>query len=65
MKTIMCECCDPGCPVHSEINHCTNKAKREIERIDMVDAGSMVFCNICADDAFESGLFRELGELYQ
>lgn len=65
MKTIICECCDLGCREHEKINQCTNPAKIEIERIDMIDSGSMVFCNICADDVFESGLFRELGELYQ
>ncbi len=60
-QSIVCECYDEGCLKHNGFSGCKEKASIEIERIDMVDSGSMVFCVDCADDAFESGLFRYLG----
>lgn len=50
-----CECCDVGC-------HATSVCQREAEsigfRVDMADRLGTAFCQSCADDAAESGLFR-------
>ncbi len=50
-----CECADPGCP------HCNGKCLLPIHqtlyRIDMDDASGTQFCEECANDAMESGVF--------
>lgn len=58
-----CECADPGCP-HSAINQshcipCKHVATTILYRVDMEDVTGTAFCDECADDAFESGLFTD------
>lgn len=60
--TWKCECSDPGCPVHIGEN-CQNWSIPEepgeiLYRVDMEDKTGVAFCQDCADDAMESGLFR-------
>lgn len=54
----ICECSDPGCPVHKGESNCSKKAKYCLIRIDMDDQTGTLMCGDCADDALESGLFR-------
>lgn len=61
-----CECTDPGCPV------CKGKCRRDAEmtlyRCDMDDETGTDFCEACASDALESGLFTAeavLGKLFR
>lgn len=51
-----CECSDPGCPVCK--GECKNTATQCLVRVDMEDQTGTLMCDGCADDAFESGLFR-------
>jgi hypothetical protein len=53
-----CECSDPGCPVHSGKEDCSNKGKRFVYRVDMEDETGTFMCSRCADDCYESGVFR-------
>jgi hypothetical protein len=56
----MCECIDKGCPAHRG-TICTAKGATTIlRRIDMHDVTGTAFCESCAIDAMESGLFTEL-----
>ncbi len=53
-----CECADPGCP--ADHNVCMDGLVREsvvLYRIDMEDYTGTEFCNPCAGDAMESGVF--------
>jgi hypothetical protein len=52
-----CECDDIGCPNHP--NECYEKARINLRRIDSYDASGVNFCDACADDAIESGLYDE------
>lgn len=55
MKTEPCECEDPGC---GECNGlCENVGTVRLFRIDMDDHFGVLFCETCADDCYESGLF--------
>jgi hypothetical protein len=56
---VSCQCSDPGCPVHAGKSSCTHRAITALVRVDMEDITGTAFCRACADDAFESGLFRE------
>lgn len=58
-KGVTCECADKGCPVHKGTSKCTNKATTNLRRVDMDDVSGTMFCEACAEDALESGLFRE------
>lgn len=55
-----CECSDPGCPVHKG-ESCDNKVTESdrLYRIDMQDFTGILFCEECAIDAFDSGLFSD------
>ena len=55
----VCECADPGCPIHRGVSHCGESAVVTLKRIDMEDRAGTMMCRACADDALESGLFRE------
>lgn len=61
-----CGCFDPGCAHPSEsgrhTNQCTRKASTTLWRVDMNDQDGTRFCDECADDAMESGLFCGLDE---
>ena len=64
-----CECADPECPhtmgtvLHStkplKPVDCGKPAVTRLWRIDMEDIGGTLFCETCAEDAGESGLFTE------
>ena len=53
----ICECGDQGCKVHKGLGFCLNTASVILYRVDMEDETGTAFCEDCADDAFESGLF--------
>lgn len=50
-----CECTDPGCPACA--GKCNRAAKFNINRADMEDATGVFFCEPCASDALNSGVF--------
>ena len=68
-----CECSDPGCPcdAHDErrlklavqlFGHaetCTAQATQQLHRIDMDDETGVLFCDECAADAQDSGVFTD------
>jgi hypothetical protein len=56
-KVRKCQCTDPGCPVCK--GKCANRAVTAVIRSDMDDKTGTPMCRRCADDAMESGLFRE------
>ncbi len=55
-----CECADPGCPVCK--GRCDNWSNIVLNRIDMIDETGTAFCEGCADDAMESGLFSNYAQ---
>ena len=56
MKNIQCECIDKLCSVHTG-TECQKQATTKLRRIDFVDQPACYFCDACANDAFESGVF--------
>jgi hypothetical protein len=52
--TDICECSDPGCWCNG---HCARAALILLYRVDMNDESGVYFCEQCADDALDSGLF--------
>jgi hypothetical protein len=65
MKTLRCECADPGCPCcHGS---CYRKATFILYRmdhprsgvVDTEDETGTPMCPGCADDAWDSGLFTD------
>lgn len=52
-----CKCSDPGC--HFCHGNCPRAAVTNVVRIDMEDETGTQVCRACAEDCFESGLFRE------
>lgn len=50
-----CECNDPQCPAC--FGDCNRQGSQTLYRIDMEDRTGTVFCDDCAEDAWESGLF--------
>lgn len=53
-----CECSDPGCKNHPGKSVCgVARGVVNLRRVDMEDATGTMFCDECADDAFESGVF--------
>ena len=58
--TNRCECSDPGCPCcHGK---CDRKAVVNLYRVDMDDETGICFCDGCANDAAESGVFSHEGD---
>jgi len=53
----ICECHDTHCPVHKTVDDCNRAATSTLYRIDMIDETGTLFCDHCADDAMDSGLF--------
>ncbi len=51
-----CECNDHLCPNH-EGGDCQDEGCMVLYRIDMEDLTGVMFCDVCADDAMESGVF--------
>lgn len=56
----ICECSDNHCPAC--FGQCKEPATTTLYRIDMQDLTGTRFCEACADDAFESGLFTSKQE---
>jgi hypothetical protein len=55
-----CECTDPGCPVHKGKSECSHFGRVvTLYRVDMEDETGTRMCRACAEDAMESGLFRD------
>jgi len=54
-----CQCSDWICSVHTGTSTCSHPATRTLFRIDMEDQTGTAFCDGCAEDAMNSGLFRE------
>jgi hypothetical protein len=52
-----CECADPGCTAHKGNSYCIIPGETVLKRVDMEDWTGTLFCEFCADDAAESGLF--------
>jgi len=59
--TPKCECSNRGCPVHKGVSECSGVATATLYRIDMEDRTGTLMCDDCADDAYDSGLFRMKG----
>lgn len=56
-----CECSDPGCPITHGGKECGLASVVTMYRIDMgVDSTGVHFCQGCAEDAWDSGVFTEL-----
>lgn len=54
----ICECSDPGCPVHTHGEYCGKPAKVKVSRYDYETLGDhFLMCYGCANDALESGVF--------
>ena len=62
MQNARCQCADPGCPA------CNGSCKRGqsviLYRVDMEDTSGTGFCEACAADAHESGLFDSERNFY-
>jgi hypothetical protein len=58
-----CECSDPGCEHPCEpgrhTNQCTSKATCTLWRVDMEDVSGTRFCDDCASDAMDAGIFTD------
>ena len=54
---LLCEDGDLQCPACH--GHCTRIGTTILYRIDMEDKTGTLFCEECADDASESGLFTD------
>ena len=52
-----CECSDLGCPTNHGPKECRAQAEARLFRVDMEDNDGTNFCELCAEDAMESGLF--------
>ncbi len=57
MTTPLCECADPGCNECGGL--CENAPSRRLYRIDMDDETGTAFCQACAADADDCGLFSD------
>lgn len=55
----MCECNDSKCPVHNGQAECGNIGHVTLYRVDMEDLTGTLFCEPCASDALDCGLFAE------
>ena len=60
---VACECNDPGCNGHLRASVCRENATEILYRVDMEDASGTAMCNLCAIDAFESGVFTDSAPL--
>jgi len=54
-----CECSDTQCVAHAGTPACNGVAISVLYRVDMEDNSGTAFCEQCADDAMESGLFTD------
>jgi hypothetical protein len=61
-KRILCQCSDPGCPVHPNHSDCSRRATTTVYRVDMEDETGTPMCDRCAEDAMDSGVFTTVAE---
>ena len=54
-----CECADKGCPIHTGRKSCKQIATTVLHRVDMEDLAGVAFCDACAEDAYECGLYTD------
>jgi hypothetical protein len=63
----ICGCHDQNCEA-SHLGQCDNEGTERLYRVDMYDNEGTLFCEDCADDAVDSGIFspfsREDEEYY-
>lgn len=59
-KVTRCECFDADCPSACHIKR--EVARMVLYRVDMFDPKGLQFCEACAEDALDSGLFSVGGE---
>lgn len=53
-----CECGDPACPAHEgRDEHRNRRGEIKLYRIDMEDRYGSWYCDACAEDALDSGVF--------
>jgi hypothetical protein len=52
-----CGCSDSGCSAHKDKPACTEEAKTILYRIDLDDEYGTAFCDKCAKDALDSGVY--------
>ncbi len=55
-----CECSDPHCPFCA--GHCRNWSNIVLNRCDMDDKTGVAFCEDCAEDAMDSGVFTNMDD---
>ena len=53
----ICECSDSGCHAHTGTPVCNQTGTSLLYRVDMEDQTGTLFCEDCAADAMEAGLF--------
>ena len=53
----ICECSDAGCHAHPHRPACNQTGTTLLYRVDMEDPTGTLFCEDCAADTMESGLF--------
>jgi len=59
MAKALCECSDPGCPVHFGSSTCPHTQQCVVFRVDMEDETGIEMCELCAEDALSSGCFSD------
>jgi hypothetical protein len=57
MNELWCECSDPGC--RECYGHCVKVKTTTLYRVDMEDLTGCLFCEGCAHDAMNSGVFTD------
>jgi len=60
---VQCECCDERCPhpVAGD-SQCLRQASCILYRSDLRAHSGSAFCESCAEDALDSGMYYEYGE---
>jgi hypothetical protein len=54
-----CNCSDRWCHAHRGTSACAGRGNTILYRVDMNDLTGTVFCDDCASDALDSGLFTD------
>jgi hypothetical protein len=57
-KSPQCECSDLGCKAEHGDKQCNKRGLRRVSRYDYeTDGDHFRFCDVCAEDACDSGVF--------
>ncbi len=61
---VQCECADAECfhPAEPGNAQCARQATHILYRCDLEDHAGTAFCEDCAEDALDSGVFYEYGD---